>query len=187
MVNNHVSFKKLPWRKLTKALEREWAAMDEANKEAFEAQMAASESKYELKLAAWRFNGGDAIPGIKELEARQEAKRRSRLTREAELKAWTASRVAMQKVKAWTADEDLVLLNGIRRIGRRWTLLAKLLPGRSAECIQQRGIQLCKAAKLHDAAAPRRSPGQGQCHAVGTSVPMRVGQLCSFSREGMCV
>jgi hypothetical protein len=35
MVNNHVSFKKLPWRKLTKALEREWAAMDEANKEAF--------------------------------------------------------------------------------------------------------------------------------------------------------
>jgi hypothetical protein len=27
-------FKKLPWRKLTKALKREWAAMDKANKEA---------------------------------------------------------------------------------------------------------------------------------------------------------
>ena len=116
--------------------------------------MAASESKYELKLAAWRANGGDAIPGIKELEARQEAKRRSRLTREAELKAWTASRVAMQKVKAWTADEDLVLLNGIRRIGRRWTLLAKLLPGRSAVKISRMhptawysALQGCRASR----------------------------------------
>ena len=89
--------------------------MDEANKEAFEAQMAASESKYELKLAAWRADGGDAIPRIKELEARQEAKRRARLTREAELKARTASRVARPKVKAWTADEDLVLCDAPMR------------------------------------------------------------------------
>jgi hypothetical protein len=86
-VNNHMRFKKLPWRKLTKALEREWAAMGDANKEAFEARLAASKSKHERELAAWRANGGDAFPGNKEREARQEAKRRAKSEREAKQEA----------------------------------------------------------------------------------------------------
>ena len=49
---------------------------------------------------------------------------------------------------------DLALLNGIRRIGRRWTLLAKLLPGRSAVKISRMhptawysALQGCRASR----------------------------------------
>ena len=35
--------------------------MGDANKEAFEARLAASKSKHERELAAWRANGGDAF------------------------------------------------------------------------------------------------------------------------------
>ena len=57
-----------------------------ADKEPFEEKVAASKSEYERKLAAWRANGGEAFPGGKEREARQEVKRLAKLEREAKQK-----------------------------------------------------------------------------------------------------
>ena len=50
-------------------------------------RLATSKSKHERELAAWRANGGDAFPGNKEREARQEAKQRAKSEREAKQEA----------------------------------------------------------------------------------------------------
>jgi hypothetical protein len=44
---------------------------------------------------------------------------------------------AVQKVN-WTAEEDAVLFHGHSMHGNRWTIIAQLLPGRSAICVKNR-------------------------------------------------
>jgi hypothetical protein len=68
----------------------------------------------------------------------------------------------------WTADEDRIIEDGVRRFGCKWRQIAALLPGRTDSSIRNRWMRLCK--DTHEAtSAPPPSFGTAASSGVGSS------------------
>lgn len=68
----------------------------------------------------------------------------------------------------WTADEDRIIEDGVRRFGCKWRQIAALLPGRTDSSIRNRWMRLCK--DTHEAtSAPPLSFGTAVSSGVSSS------------------
>eukprot|EP00300_Choanocystis_sp_HF-7_P008408 c15884_g1_i3.p1 GENE.c15884_g1_i3~~c15884_g1_i3.p1 ORF type:complete len:218 (-),score=26.59 c15884_g1_i3:125-778(-) len=45
----------------------------------------------------------------------------------------------------WTTDEDDIFLQALQDIGKRWSMIARLLPGRTVTAVKNRYVSLCRA------------------------------------------
>ncbi|KAL1504948.1 hypothetical protein AB1Y20_008715 [Prymnesium parvum] len=70
----------------------------------------------------------------------------------------------------WTAHEDQVIQDGVKRWGCKWRQIAALLPGRSDSSIRNRWMRLLKAATATDEVVHHEEDGNGPLGQIEVNV-----------------
>mmetsp|Transcript_21560 Transcript_21560/g.57970 ORF Transcript_21560/g.57970 Transcript_21560/m.57970 type:complete len:372 (-) Transcript_21560:656-1771(-) len=90
------------------------------------------------------------------------------------------------KKASFSPNDDAIILNGVRTLGRRWAQIASYMPGRSPNAVKNRYHQLCRAGSGGAVAAPIKpgaptsgipvvaTPQTGGSGQTGASVQMLV-------------